>query len=826
MTFLDGLGSHPQFTTYSFEALRRIKADALQKLHEIVPRGDSFSFVSHRDPMRFTQIGSFAIANGPCEPQPSTFNLHAATTQDNAMRVIRACQVPKPILLEGSPGVGKTTLITALAQMSGHTLYRINLSDQTDLIDLFGSDLPVEGGRPGEFTWKDAEFLKALQEGNWVLLDEMNLAPQTVLEGLNAVLDHRGTVYIPELGRSFTRHADFRIFAAQNPLHQGGGRKGLPKSFINRFTKVYLEELSENDLLCICHNLFPALDLDILRYMISYNNALNDEICVKRVFAREGGPWEFNLRDVFRWATLLCASASVLHPVEHLCTVYLHRFRSVADRQHARRLFEKVFSMSSSLVDQVPSPSISSTHLQIGHFYTCRSNSSALVRPGCLLQSQLTTLQTLGLCVSHSWLSIITGPRRCGKSDVVRTFAHLTGQKLLEIAINVATDTTDILGSFEQIDRRGRILAIAQQVLSLVDNDSRSMFGSKLAQSRQCGLLRGELQISPVSASLPLILRIATRLLEQFNDGDADSEPAELMAKIREVTALHDDYSRFEWVDGPLVRAMKQGSWVALDGANLCNPSVLDRLNSLCEPDGVIFLSEKGLVDGKVQKLKPHPDFRLFMLVDPQYGELSRAMRNRGIEIALLDEPTYEDQNRLANHTRVPIAGHQNIGTEALTTTFDAMRRGLILPKMPARHVDMLWPSGYALDQNSLLSILIEHTTLFSLVPSLPPPKSDPLLNVFARIAIPAYFSHLTRFFATLGEILPPQSDLIQSLLQSFLPRFLSITMAPRTTHCKLQRVNPEFIVTKVSNHFTCVSTFLYLKTACRLFPELYSLLW
>ncbi|MGG6497318.1 UNVERIFIED_CONTAM: AAA family ATPase, partial [Bacteroidetes bacterium 56_B9] len=86
-----------------------------------------------------------------------------------------------------------TSLVNALASVSGHRLQRINLSDQTDLIDLFGSDLPVEGGQPGEFQWRDAAFLDAMQKGDWVLLDEMNLASQTVLEGLNAVLDHRGT---------------------------------------------------------------------------------------------------------------------------------------------------------------------------------------------------------------------------------------------------------------------------------------------------------------------------------------------------------------------------------------------------------------------------------------------------------------------------------------------------------------------------------------------------------------------------------------------------------------------------------------------------------
>ena len=46
-------------------------------------------------------------------------------------------------------------------------------------------------------------------------------------------------------------HPTFRLFAAQNPLQEGGGRKGLPRSFLNRFTRVHVELLEADDLVFI-----------------------------------------------------------------------------------------------------------------------------------------------------------------------------------------------------------------------------------------------------------------------------------------------------------------------------------------------------------------------------------------------------------------------------------------------------------------------------------------------------------------------------------------------------------------------------------------------
>lgn len=69
------------------------------------------------------------------------FTFLAPMTSLNVSRVLRGLQLTKPILLEGSPGVGKTSLVMALAKAAGYQLTRINVSDQTVSVSLRHSSI-------------------------------------------------------------------------------------------------------------------------------------------------------------------------------------------------------------------------------------------------------------------------------------------------------------------------------------------------------------------------------------------------------------------------------------------------------------------------------------------------------------------------------------------------------------------------------------------------------------------------------------------------------------------------------------------------------------
>ena len=54
-----------------------------------------------------------------------------------------------------------------------------------DISDLFGADLPVESKKKIAFKWRDGPFLKALKNGDWILLDEVSSCVDHTLNSLN-----------------------------------------------------------------------------------------------------------------------------------------------------------------------------------------------------------------------------------------------------------------------------------------------------------------------------------------------------------------------------------------------------------------------------------------------------------------------------------------------------------------------------------------------------------------------------------------------------------------------------------------------------------------
>eukprot|EP00563_Minutocellus_polymorphus_P011097 CAMPEP_0181061420 /NCGR_PEP_ID=MMETSP1070-20121207/22512_1 /TAXON_ID=265543 /ORGANISM="Minutocellus polymorphus, Strain NH13" /LENGTH=5087 /DNA_ID=CAMNT_0023141375 /DNA_START=277 /DNA_END=15540 /DNA_ORIENTATION=+ len=656
-------------------------------------------------------VHPFAIPLGPKPLPPNlNFNLGAPTTGANLRRVLRGMQISKPILLEGSPGVGKTSLISALAAASGHCLVRINLSEQTDISDLMGSDLPVQddispdnasgdgggsggsgsGSGHGSFKWCDGVLLQAIKRGDWVLLDELNLASQSVLEGLNSCLDHRANVFIPELGLTFDCPPTFRIFAAQNPLAQGGGRKGLPKSFLNRFTKVYVDALTPSDLRSIVATRFPDLSESLVDKMVTFNSTIQGDIVERGEYGQMGSPWEFNLRDIFRWCQLMVgpsesarSSRTVRASTEQAGafadTIYVQRLRSPHDRDMLVQTFETCFGDKLE-IHQYPTFEMASASVTIGNAVLRRDPHQAQGIGGLpLLGSEpdlpralMRPAQAVAHCVNMNWPTLLVGPASSGKSSILKFLSESCNVHLEEIALTQSSDVNELVGCFEQVDATeyskhllktlqtlfevacqvlfhpGRQNDILREICSAQWQFNQALDDIRRRQDVDSFSLTDDKDIWPLVEELTGLFEDTAKSNTEFNQL-CNIDVASARDHVKSMKSLSSNGGNgsglFRWSDGVLVKAMQEGFWLHFQNVNYCPASVLDRLNPLMESGGELVLTECGASNSNgsnadapaCRVIKAHPNFRLFLSMDPlAAGEVSRAMRNRCVEISLI----------------------------------------------------------------------------------------------------------------------------------------------------------------------------------------------
>ena len=282
---------------------------------------------SHNDP---------AVADAPLEATGTAHNggLHARFTalrdvlQTEVVgqpalvdRLLIALLADGHLLVEGAPGLAKTTAIKALASRIEADFHRVQFTPDLLPADLTGTDIL----RPatGEFEFEPGPLFH-----NLVLADEINRAPAKVQSALLEAMAERQVT----IGRrSWPLPKLFLVMATQNPIEQEGTFP-LPEAQLDRFLLHvpvgYPKADSEREIMRLAHarardelgphaaprillgqaDLFAArrqvLDLHMAEGLAEY--------IVQLVLAtRDPRPWAPDLREKIEWGASPRASIAL-----------------------------------------------------------------------------------------------------------------------------------------------------------------------------------------------------------------------------------------------------------------------------------------------------------------------------------------------------------------------------------------------------------------------------------------------------------------------------------------------------------------------------------
>ena len=163
------------------------------------------------------------------------------------------------ILLEGIPGVGKTTLASTLAKSVKCDFGRIQFTPDTLPTDVIGTE--IYNMKTGEFEYREGAIMHQI-----VLADEINrTSPKTQASLLEAMAEEQTTVS----GVKHKLPQPFMVIATQNPV-EFMGTYPLPEAQIDRFMmKITIDYPDEAEELRMTKNMLDGKTVDTAESVIT-----------------------------------------------------------------------------------------------------------------------------------------------------------------------------------------------------------------------------------------------------------------------------------------------------------------------------------------------------------------------------------------------------------------------------------------------------------------------------------------------------------------------------------------------------------------------------
>lgn len=317
------------------------------------------------------------------------------------------------------------------------------------------------------FSFIEGSLVKAARNGDWVLLDEINLAAPDTLESIADLLKEggQGSILLSEKGavERITAHPDFRIFGCMNPATDVG-KRDLPPGLRSRFTELYVSS-ADNDLgnlmavvkeyigdLCLADEQAPA---DISRLYIEIKQLADNH----RLVDGAGQRPHFSLRTLTRTLSYVNDISQVYGLRRSLYEGFCMSFLTLLDRHSEELLIPLLenYLLGSvknlrSLINQIPKrPEVNGeSYVQFKHYWMHSGRHEVQEQPHYIITPfvERNMLNLVRATTTKRFPVLIQGPTSSGKTSMIEYLAKRTGHRFVRINNHEHTDLQEYLGTY------------------------------------------------------------------------------------------------------------------------------------------------------------------------------------------------------------------------------------------------------------------------------------------------------------------------------------------------------------------------------------------
>ena len=324
------------------------------------------------------------------------------------------------------------------------------------------------GDKKFAMAFVEGKIVQALRNGEWVLLDEINLATPETLESIAELLYNHNervpSLLLSESGKMerVEGHGNFRVFAAMNPATDTGKRE-LPSGLRTRFTEIFVQAFDKDveDLTVLISTYLGALlssdekaGLDLARCYLDVQQ-MNDE---KRLTDGSGQSPHFSIRSLVRTVIYTNKNASIYGLRRALYEGFLMSFATMLSISSGelvratveRRLLGRMKNARSLLHQNPKMGANNSSHVLFKHHLVERGGLAPESQPHYIITPFVErNLLNLARAVSvRRFPILIQGPTSSGKTSMIEYLAKVSGNVFIRINNHEHTDLQEYLGSY------------------------------------------------------------------------------------------------------------------------------------------------------------------------------------------------------------------------------------------------------------------------------------------------------------------------------------------------------------------------------------------